>query len=152
LKVVKMKESLVKTLLHHIFGILAIVRYPLRHGQHSPLVTKNQFLEGERLCTLGSGHQRSVGVLGHSTRTNGFHSSVPPRHLFRKRPTLNEAIGAPQAAGDDNGLEVADGMGDQSIHVVSGQRGPLRESVGILTEYLFGWIGQGVPLDPTGAK
>src|ERR1700681_3828843 len=98
-----MKESLVKTLLHHIFGILAIVRYPLRHGKHSPFVTKNQFLEGERLPTLCSGHQRSVGVFGHTTRTKGFHSPVPPRHLLEQRTTRKEAIGAPQAAGDNNG-------------------------------------------------
>jgi hypothetical protein len=110
----------VKTLLHHIFGILAIVRYPLRQGKYSPFVTKNQFLEGERLSTLCGGHQLSVGVFGHTTCTKGFHSPVPPRHLLKQQTTLNEAIGAPQAAGDNNGFEVADKMGDQSIHVHSG--------------------------------
>src|SRR5260370_33499689 len=46
LKVVEMKESLVKALLHHIFGIRPSVGYPLRHGKNAPLATKNQFIEG----------------------------------------------------------------------------------------------------------
>jgi hypothetical protein len=58
-----MKESLVKALLHHIFGILPVVGYPLRHRKSSPFVTKNQFLEGVRLPTLCCSHQFGAGVL-----------------------------------------------------------------------------------------
>src|SRR5260370_13032856 len=39
LKVVEMKESLVKALLHHIFGILPIVGYPLLRGKNAPFAT-----------------------------------------------------------------------------------------------------------------
>jgi len=32
LKVAEMKESFVKTLLRHIFGIFPVIRYPFRRG------------------------------------------------------------------------------------------------------------------------
>jgi hypothetical protein len=43
------KERFVKTVLHHIFGVLVVIRYSLRHGKEFPLVTKSQFLEGLRI-------------------------------------------------------------------------------------------------------
>jgi hypothetical protein len=39
LKAIEMKKSLMKTLLHHIFGILPVVRNPLRRGKDSSFVT-----------------------------------------------------------------------------------------------------------------
>src|ERR1019366_2929050 len=39
LKAPEMKKGLVKTLLHHIFGILPVVRYPLRRGKDVSLMT-----------------------------------------------------------------------------------------------------------------
>jgi hypothetical protein len=39
LKAIEMKKSLVKTLLHRIFGIFPVVRYPLRRGKDSSFVT-----------------------------------------------------------------------------------------------------------------
>jgi hypothetical protein len=59
LKLVEMKESLVKTLLRHIFGILPVIRYPLRHGEDFLLVTKNYFLESLSISAL-SRRQRAV--------------------------------------------------------------------------------------------
>jgi hypothetical protein len=118
-----MKEGLVKTLLRHIFGILPVIRYPLRHGENSLFVTKNQFLESVRISALCGCHQRAVGFSVNITCTNGFHNSVPPRQLLEPQTALNKAIGAPEAADDDNRLEVADKMEDGSIQCILGSAG-----------------------------
>jgi hypothetical protein len=57
-----MKESLVKTLLRYIFGILAIFRNALRHGENSVPMAKNQFFESLRISPPCGRHQRVVGV------------------------------------------------------------------------------------------
>jgi hypothetical protein len=123
LKVAEVEENLVKTVLHNIFCVLAVIRYPQRHGKNSPFVTKNQFLEGMRIPALCGSHKRAVGVLAYITSTKDLHNSLPPRPLLKRRTTLNKAIGAPEAAGDDNGLEVADRMGDGSIQWILGSAG-----------------------------
>jgi hypothetical protein len=56
LKLAEVEESLVKTVLDNIFGILAVIRYPLRQGKNSPFVTKNQLLEGMRISALCGSH------------------------------------------------------------------------------------------------
>src|SRR6266849_2785073 len=73
-----MKEGFVKTLLHDIFGILPVIRYPLRHGQNSLLVTKNQFLESLRISALCGSDQRAVRVFVYTSSTRRFHESDPP--------------------------------------------------------------------------
>src|ERR1700687_1789808 len=79
-----MKEGLVKTLLRHIFGILPVIRYPLRHGENSLLVTKNQFLESLCISALCGSHQRSVGVFVYTGCTRRFHEFYPPPPLGHK--------------------------------------------------------------------
>jgi hypothetical protein len=83
----KMKEGLVKTLLRHIFGILPVIRYPLRHGENSLLVTKNQFLESLPISALCGSHQRTIGISVYTGCTRHFHESDPPlplRHTVRQ--------------------------------------------------------------------
>jgi len=60
LKAAEMKESLVETLLCRIFGVLTVVRYPLRHGKDPEFVTNNQLLESVCLSTLCGRYQPSV--------------------------------------------------------------------------------------------
>jgi hypothetical protein len=62
LKVVGMKESLVNTLLHYIFGILPVIRYSLSVAprQKPSIPGENQFLKCVRLSTLCGSHQRGV--------------------------------------------------------------------------------------------
>jgi hypothetical protein len=79
-----MKEGLVKAFLRHIFGILPAIRYPLRHGQNSLLVTKNQLLESLRISALCGSHQRAVGVFVYIRCTRRFHWSDPPPPLRHK--------------------------------------------------------------------
>src|SRR5260370_11825314 len=114
LKLAELEERLVKSVLESGFEILAVLRYALRQGKNSPFVTKNQFLEGERLSTLCGGHQRGVGVFADISYTKGFHNSVPPGHLLKRQTTLNRAIGTPEATDDDDGLELTDRIGDGS--------------------------------------
>src|ERR1700730_10709420 len=115
LKVVEMQKSLVKRLLDHIFGILPVIGYALRRGKHSPRVTKNQFLEAQRLSTLCGDHQSGVGVFVHTACTKHFHVSPLPRPSGQQ-PTLNKAIAVPEAVGEEDRLEMVDRMGDASIH------------------------------------
>jgi len=87
LKGFEMKEGFVKALLCHIFGILAVIGYPLRHSENSLPVTKNQFLESLRISALCSGHQRAVGVFAYIGCTRSFHEidPLPPlRHKVRE--------------------------------------------------------------------
>ena len=82
-----MKEGLVKTLLRHIFGILPVIGYPLRHGENSLFVTKDQFPESLRISALCGVNQRTVGVLVYTRSTRRFHESdppPPPRHKVKK--------------------------------------------------------------------
>src|SRR5258708_22794702 len=92
-----MTEGLVKTLLHHIFGILAVMRYPLCHSKDSPFVTKNQFFERLRIPALCGSYQRRVGVSVYIVYTKCSHGSAPRRHLVKQQPRLSEAIGVPEA-------------------------------------------------------
>src|SRR5580658_5831634 len=77
LKVVEMKEGLVKALLRHIFGILPVIGYPLRHGENSLLVTENPFPESLSISVLCGSHQRAVGVFAYSGSIRRFHYSSP---------------------------------------------------------------------------
>src|SRR5467141_3212309 len=86
-----MKENLVKTLLRHIFRILPVIRYPLRHGENSLLVTKNQFLESLRISALRGSHQRGIGVFVYTGCTRRFHESDPPPPLRHKVKKLTSA-------------------------------------------------------------
>jgi hypothetical protein len=115
LKVVEVKEDLVKRFLHNIFGILPIIRYSLRNGEDSPFVTKNQLVESLCISTLCGSHQHAVGVFIHITRPKLLHTSIPPRDLSKRQSTLNKAIEAPDAAGDLTTWEMADRMGDGSF-------------------------------------
>jgi hypothetical protein len=73
-----MKVSLVKTLLHHIFRILSVVRYPIRHRQDSPFVTHSQFLESVHFSALGGRYQRGIRIFVDTACTKRFHGCVPP--------------------------------------------------------------------------
>src|SRR6266446_4563929 len=97
-----MKEGFVKTLLHDIFGILPVIRYPLRHGQNSLLVTKNQFLESLRISALCGSDQRAVRVFVYTGSTRRFHESDPPP-LLRHEVKRNELARQPKRI--SNGLE-----------------------------------------------
>jgi len=101
LKVIEVKENLVKSLLHNIFGILPILRYSSRHGKNSPFVTKNQAFESLRIPTPCGSHQRAVGVLLHTRCTKRFHDSLPPRRSVTPYPQLERAIVVPEAVGDE---------------------------------------------------
>jgi hypothetical protein len=46
----------VKTLLRHIFGILPVIRYALRHSDNFLPMTKNQFFESQRISALRCSH------------------------------------------------------------------------------------------------
>ena len=61
-----------KRLLHNILGILAIIRYSLRHGKNSPSVTNNQFFDGPSISMPCGRHQHAVGVFIHITRMKRF--------------------------------------------------------------------------------
>jgi len=87
LKGAEVKESFVKTVLGHIFGILSVIRYPLRYGKNSLLVTKNQFLESARISALCGSDQRTVRVSVYTRSTRRFHESEPPPPL---RQTVRE--------------------------------------------------------------
>jgi hypothetical protein len=76
LKVVEVEENLVKRLLHNIFGIIPTIRYPLRHGENSSFVTKNQLFESLCIASLRRSHQHTVGVLIHITCTKLLHDSL----------------------------------------------------------------------------
>jgi hypothetical protein len=82
-----MKEGFVKTLLRHIFGILPVIGYPLRHGENSLLMTKNQFLESLCISAPCGSHQRAVGVSVYTGSARRFHESKPPPPL---RQTVKE--------------------------------------------------------------
>src|SRR5258706_4284961 len=75
-----MQESLVKTLLHDVFGILAIICYPLRHGKSAPLVTRTECLESVRISTPCGRYQRGIGVFAcvDTACINDFHGPVAP--------------------------------------------------------------------------
>src|SRR6266446_6850909 len=73
-----MKEGLVKTLLRHIFGILSVIRYPLRASKSSLLVRKNQFLESLSISAIYGSDQRAVRVFICACSTRRFHESDPP--------------------------------------------------------------------------
>jgi len=78
-----MKEGLVEALLRNILGILPIIGDAFRHGENSPLVPKNQFLERLAISVLCCGHQRGVRVFVDNCSGKRFHESVPfpqPRH------------------------------------------------------------------------
>src|SRR5258708_8114482 len=108
-----MKESLVKALLHHIFGILPVVGYTWRQGKSSTFVRKHQLLEGVRLSTLCCGHQFGVGVLVYANCTKRSHESVP---LWPKRqPVRNGAIAVPDGVDKEEVLEAIGRIGDASI-------------------------------------
>jgi hypothetical protein len=94
------KENFVKRLLYNIFSILPIIRYSLRHRKNSPFVTKNQLFESPCIPTLCGSHQHAVGVFIHTTRTKLFHNSRPPGHFSERQTAVNNAIGAPKAAGN----------------------------------------------------
>src|SRR5713101_4013205 len=87
LKGAEVKEGLLKTLLGHIFGILPVIRYPLRHGKNSLLVTKNQFLKSLCISALCGSDQRGVRVSVYTDSTSSFHESEPPPPL---RQTIRE--------------------------------------------------------------
>jgi hypothetical protein len=84
LKTAKVKEGLLQTLLRHIFGILAVIRYPLRHGEHGLLVTQNQSLERLRISALCGSYQRLVGAFVYPRCAERFHESDPPPPLRHK--------------------------------------------------------------------
>src|SRR5258708_20020060 len=86
-----MKESLVKTFLRNIFGILPVKRNALRHRQNSLPMTKNQFLESLRISALCRSHQRAVGVFVYTGRTRRFHECDPPPPLRHKEKKLTSA-------------------------------------------------------------
>src|SRR5258707_15593967 len=86
-----MKESLVKTFLRHIFGILPVKCNGLRHRQNSLPVTKNQFLESLRISALCGSHQRAAGEFVYTGRTRRFHECDPPPPLRNKVNTLTIA-------------------------------------------------------------
>jgi hypothetical protein len=79
-----MKEGFVKALLRHIFGILAIIGYPLRHGKNSPVVTKNQSLESLCISALCGSYQRLVGVVVYARCAKHIHEPDPPPPLRHK--------------------------------------------------------------------
>jgi hypothetical protein len=84
LKVVEMKENLVKTLLRHVLGVLLVSGNALRHGKNSLLVTKNQFLESLLISVLGGGNKRFVGIFVRAGRARRCHESGPPLSLRHK--------------------------------------------------------------------
>jgi hypothetical protein len=57
LKIAEMKEGFVETFLYHVFGVLSVVGYSLRHGKNSAFVTNNQLLEGMGRSSLCGCHQ-----------------------------------------------------------------------------------------------
>jgi hypothetical protein len=79
-----MNEGLVKALQRHIFGILAVIGYPLRHGKNSPVVTKNQSLESLRISALCGSYQRLIGVVFYTRCAKRIHESDPPPPLRHK--------------------------------------------------------------------
>src|SRR5260370_24615123 len=97
----EMKENFVKTLLRHIFRIFPIIRYPLRHGENSLLVTKNQLVKGLRISALCGGHKRAVGVFVYDDSKRRSHESEPPP-LFRHNGKRNELARHPKRV--SNGL------------------------------------------------
>src|SRR5437879_7818742 len=97
-----MNEGFVKTLLRHIFGILPVIRYPLRHGENSLLMAKNQFLESLRISALCGSHQRAVRVFVYTHSTRRFHEADPPP-LLRHEVKRNQLVRQPKRI--SNGLE-----------------------------------------------
>src|SRR5258708_20269062 len=89
-----MQEGLVKALLRHIFRIFPIIRYPLRHGENSLLVTKNQLVKGLRISALCGSHKRAVGVFVYADSKRRSHESEPPP-LFRHKGKKNELVRHP---------------------------------------------------------
>ncbi len=49
-----MKEGFLKTLLHHILGVLPVFRYPLRYRENFLHVAKHQFLKSLRLSRFAA--------------------------------------------------------------------------------------------------
>src|SRR5260370_7259416 len=79
-----MQEGLVKALLRHIFRIFPIIRYPLRHGENSLLVTKNQLVKGLRISALFGSHKRAVGSFVYADSKRRSHESEPPPLFLHK--------------------------------------------------------------------
>src|ERR1700675_1021618 len=114
-----MKEGLVKTFLHNIFGVFTILRYPECSRKNSPPVTRDQFVGSARISTLGGRDQRAVGVFIVSCM-KGFHDCGPHRHLVTSCLTLKDAIVVPETRSDENNSGVADRLGFASTHGSSG--------------------------------
>jgi hypothetical protein len=123
LKVVEVKENLVKRLLHNIFGIIRTIRDSLRHGKNSSSVTKNQLFERPRIPALCGSHQDAVGVFVHTTLAKLFHNSQPPRDLSKRQTTVNKAKVTPKAVSDRTGWEMAEATGDGSFQRILGSAG-----------------------------
>jgi hypothetical protein len=70
-----MEEDFVKTVLHNIFGILSVIRYPQRCGKNSGFVTKHQFLESLRISDLCGSYERALGISVYADCTTRFHDS-----------------------------------------------------------------------------
>src|ERR1700692_191025 len=111
-KLIKVKENLVKRLLQNFFGILPVIRDPLRYSENSPLMTNKQSLECLSISALYCGYQETGGVLIQVRGTKVVHNSVPPRHLLKRRTTRNRAIAAPKNAWDRTDWEIAERIGD----------------------------------------
>src|SRR5208282_5064220 len=97
-----MKEGFVETFLYHVFGILPVVGYSLRHGKNFGFVTNDQLLEGMGLSALCRRHQCVVCFLDHAGCTNAFHrcdTSSRIRHIdFEEMQSPGQRLHAAKTA------------------------------------------------------
>ncbi|HWY53411.1 MAG TPA: hypothetical protein VNZ03_03055, partial [Terriglobales bacterium] len=59
---IKIQVGLAKTLLYDVFGILAILRYPLRKAEKCLPVASNQRIERLPIAAPGGSQQSTVGL------------------------------------------------------------------------------------------
>src|SRR5260370_2796913 len=116
-----MQEGLVKGLLRRMLRIFPIIRYPLRQGENSLLVTKNHLVKGLRISALCGSHKRAVGVFVYADSKRRSHESEPPP-LFRHKGKRNELARQPKPL--SNGMEYRPLMvrAQNPIPVVNGYR------------------------------
>src|SRR5690349_4274469 len=111
-----MKEGLVKTLLHHILGIFAVLGDTFRHRENTGFVTQNQSFEGRGVAAFCSRHQRSVGVFVYIAYTNRRHDRLPPRHCSEQLARSKGARALPDAVHEQIAMEVAGKSKDAALH------------------------------------